>query len=430
MGSRTVKQAILLVACFLFAGTVCAQETQASGETEKKPVIRVASSVPAGFQYLLEKQTTAVDVFFGDVFLTTTLASYTPTTIEFHDPADIIARLNNLLSPEQVEYALSGEIDSHIGEICYRPTDVDCGQLAPEEVGVIFDEGRFRADVFINPNLLAVQHRTFDKFLPEPEQKLSYLNNFSLLYSGDDRGDTQVALNANSYLGYGNQRLVSRWSLNNNNATASVEMLYWQMDRRGLQYQAGWFRSESRFLSFVPSVDLLGVKLSTSLKARTDLDYTKGTSIDLFLPTRSRVNIFKDGRFITSDFYEPGNQELDTSRLPDGAYEIEIQIIDSSGQEEIISRFFVKSARIAPMDDPQYFFEVGDVQLNNVETSFPESRNITIAQAGYSYRLLSSLGLNIGGAFTENEALAETGLYYITSHFDVEPKILVGSKGE
>ena len=402
-----------------------------AAESDVNSPVRVAG-VPAGFQFLLEKQTTAVDVFFGDVFLTTTLASYTPTTIEFHNPADIIGNLGNLLMPEQVMSDLSGELDSHVGEVCYRPTDKDCGSLAPEKIGVIFDENQFRADVFINPSLLAVQQRTFNRFLPDPANEFSYINNVSLVYSGDDSGSDQLGLNGSSLVSVGRHRLVSRWGATDaaGDSNANVEMLYWQFDQLGWQYQAGWFRSESRFLSFVPSVDLLGFRFSTSLKARTDLDYAKGTPIELYLPSRSRINIYKDGRFLAADFYEPGNQMLDTSRLPDGAYEIELQIIDSSGQEERVSRFFVKSPRIAPRDEPQYFFELGDVQQNNVSTAFPESRNIPIVQGGYSQRLATSLGLNIGAAATDDDALLEAGLYYVMDQLDLEPKILAGIKGD
>lgn len=425
MSARPKTGKALLLVCGFFISAAWAAD-------EKSPeAIRVAG-VPAGFQFLLEKQTTAVDVFFGDVFLTTTMASYTPTTIEFHNPGDITANLSNLLMPEQVAGSLSGEVDSHVGEVCFRPTDKDCGSLAPEKVGVIFDENQFRADIFINPNLLAVQQRSFNRFLPEPEPDFTYINNLSLVYSGDSDGEDQIGLNGNSYLSWGRQRVVAMWGANDAQGTsnANVEMLYWQFDQRGLQYQAGWFRSEGRFLTFVPSLDLLGVRFSTSLKARTDLDYAKGTPIELFLPTRSRINIYKDGRFITADFYEPGNQMLDTSRLPDGAYEIELQIIDSSGQEQIQTRFFVKSPRIAPMDEPQYFFEAGDVQLNNADTEFPESRSVPIVQGGYSQRLMSSLGMNVGGAATDDEALLEAGLYYVMDQFDIEPKILLGSYGD
>lgn len=393
------------------------------------PPVKMAG-VPAGFQFLLEKQTTAIDVFFGGVYITTTLATYSPSDIEFHEPEEIVSRLNNLLTPQQVIHALTGSIDSHVGEVCYRSTDSDCGKLQPDEVGVIFDEGRFRADLFINPNLLSIQQQDFQRYLPRSESGFSHINALTLLYTGGDSGEDVIALNGQTLLSHEQQRLISSWGYSSSDAEGdalSVRTFYWQMDDHDVQYQAGWFTSEARFLSFLPSEELLGFRYSTSLKARTDLSFTNGTPIQLYLPNRSRINIFKDGRFYSTAVYDPGNQLLDTSTLPEGAYEIEMEIVDLAGNKERVTRFFTKSPRLAPLDQDLYFLEIGDLQSSLVGETFPDSEGELIIQGGYSHRITDVLGINVGMSVNSTELLIETGFYYLDDWFDLEPKILLGS---
>jgi Mat/Ecp fimbriae outer membrane usher protein len=419
----------LLLVC-LFSQTVSAEELPT--ESSDASVIFKTAGVPPGFQFLLEKQTTAIDVFYGDVYITTTLASYTPTTVEFHNPDDVVSGLKNLITPSQVAKDLTGAIDSHAGEVCYRDAETDCGVIAPNTVGVIFDEGRFRADLFINPNLLSVQQIDFNRYLPASTSAFSNIHNLSLLYSGGDVGDSIATLGGQSLFSLGQQRVISSWDFGDVDGSTkfSMDTLYWQMDKADYQYQAGWFVSDTRFLSFAPSVNLLGLRYSTSFKARTDLDFAAGTPIQLYLPSRSRVNIFKDGKFVSTGFYNPGNQALDTSLLPDGAYDIELRIVDSSGREEPpITYYYVKTQRMAPFDQDLYFFEAGDIQTTTLTKSFPSSRNTPLLQGGYGHRLTKDLSLNVGGAATDSELLSELGLYYLRELFDMEPKVLLGSRG-
>jgi len=418
---------VLGIALFQMHGFAEAEERQ----SKSTDPIKVAG-VPSGFQFLLEKQTTAIDVFYGDVYLTTTLASYTPSTVEFHNPDEVVTQLKNLLTPDQIARNLSGEIDSHAGEVCYRDGETDCGVISPDTVGVIFDEGKFRADIFINPNLLSVQQRDANRYLPASTSAFSSVNNFAVIYSGSQDGQDAATLNAQNLISFEQQRIITNWNYLDTNGVEqfNVQNLYWQMDEADFQYQAGWFDSDSRFLNFVSNFDLLGARYSTSLKVRTDLNFNSGSTIQLYLPTRSRINIYKDGQFLSTAFYNPGNQLLDTTALPDGAYDIELRIVDSSGQEERVSRFFVKTQRLAPEDQDLYFFELGDIRQYVPQSHLPEAVGLAVAQGGYSHRLTERLGINTGLSATEKEAISEFGLYWVDERFELEPRLMIGAKGE
>ena len=421
-----------LVSSSCYSQLLLSKNKSENDTTEKSaPKLKLAG-VPAGFQFLMEKQTTAVDIFYGDVYLTTTLATYSPTTVEFHSPEDIVRRLDNLLTPEQVANALTGEIDSHVGEICYNENQIDCGVITPDEVGVIFDEGKFRADIFINPNLLSAQQINFARYLSPPESDFSYISNMQLVASGGDKSADQYSLTTFNLFSLKEHRILNSLWFDESDGESKVQSdgFYWQMDQRDFQHQAGWFNNTSGFLTFMPSLNILGYRYSTSLKARVDLRYATGTEIQIYIANRSRVNIIKDGRILGSRFYSPGIQTLDTSNLPDGAYNIDIKITDKTGREEIQTKFFVKSPALAPVEQDLYYFEIGEIQEQvGSENDFPKGTGKAIASGGYSHRLMEDLGVNLGLAATEENALFEAGLFKIADLYNLEPKILLTAKG-
>jgi len=263
-----------------------------------------SSSVPAGFEDLVAEQTTLVDVFYGGLYVTTTLANYTSTTVEFVAPSEVSSLLDGVLDIVLVTSKLSGQLDTHAALICYSREDKDCGRLNTPDVGVIFDEGRFRADVFINPDLLEIRRAVKSKHLPPASSGYSQVTNISAAISGDDRpGSTDdFGITGLSLFSLREDRVHVMWNVDGGDG-AGVETLFWQRDALDLQYQAGWFKSDSRFLTFVDNDDIAGVRYGTSLSVRTDLALTRGVPLQIFLSNRSRVEIFKDGRLVNR--YQP-----------------------------------------------------------------------------------------------------------------------------
>src|SRR5207247_1591607 len=126
-----------------------------------------------------------------------------------------------------------------------------------------------------------------------------------------------------------------------------------EVDEPGTRYSGGLF--------WAPGIDLtgqrkiLGVGVGTQFDTRVDRDQVFGNQLIVFLAQRSRVDILRDGRLLTSRSYEAGNQALDTAGLPDGSYEVVLRIQEFGGGAREERRFFIKNARIAPLDQPVYF---------------------------------------------------------------------------
>jgi len=69
------------------------------------------------------------------------------------------------------------------------------------------------------------------------------------------------------------------------------------------------------------------VRLNTVI----DSQKTQGNDILVYLPRRSFVSIYRDDRLYSSRTYDAGNQLIDTSELPDGAYTILLRIQEANG---------------------------------------------------------------------------------------------------
>ncbi|WP_163471554.1 TcfC E-set like domain-containing protein, partial [Escherichia coli] len=65
---------------------------------------------------------------------------------------------------------------------------------------------------------------------------------------------------------------------------------------------------------------ILGVGVSSQFDTRADRMQLFGSPLVVFLGQRSRVDIYVEGRLVSSQSFEAGNQTLDTNSLPDGSY--------------------------------------------------------------------------------------------------------------
>ncbi|MGO0305657.1 TcfC E-set like domain-containing protein [Endozoicomonas acroporae] len=163
---------------------------------------------------------------------------------------------------------------------------------------------------------------------------------------------------------------------------------------------------------------------------REDLDFSGGMPVTVFLPTRGRVEVRRDDRLIDSAFFEAGSQQLDTSRFPSGAYDIEIRILDESGN--LLSsetRFFAKQSQIPPLDEWLFFMESGRVLDRTSDRTLPEVTDQWLNRAGVSRRLHDTVAATAAMAVSSDDALSEFGLYHFGSLYDIEPSLMLGDNG-
>ncbi|MBL0317869.1 MAG: CS1-pili formation C-terminal domain-containing protein [Alphaproteobacteria bacterium] len=375
--------------------------------------MKVKEGVPEGFAYLTLAQKGTADVFYNGVLVGRFPIEFTPSTIQFKDLDHLIPKLT-MVKPqdaELVKQALTGEIPTNANLLCpklaYGMVSY-CGKLDPEVASVIFDESVFRADLFINAQLLDSQlHKGL---LPPPTQTvfsgIHHLNGTITQATGE--GDNQ-SLIQDSVLSYGAGRL-SLVQMVSQEQTR-LDSLRVGYDKDGLLYQGGLFDSHAE--SIVPTVKMVGVSVGTSLDTNLDLKQSSGNQLWLFLPNRSWVSLVYNNIVYSSNFYEAGNQLLDTANLPDGAYEVRLRIRDSSGDVHEEKRFFARNIQIPPPGRSIYYGSAGFLRDQQATGYLPDTKSIGVGQAGMIRRLSESVGWHGSLTMVDDRLYGESGLFWL-----------------
>jgi len=398
----------------------------ASAENLSQKPIR-SSGIPPGFENLLEPQTTEIDVYYGGAYLLSTFATFTPGSILFLDPLSVIEKVPDLLDKKLVQKSLEKEMATNSALVCLKPNQSACGKISAAIVEVIFDENQFRADIFISPTLLAVRSATENKFLPPSNSGLSLLNVIGATLNGQKGGSSNYNISNSTTLALRESRLLAI-SNYTKNEDFTFDTLALQREFRGRQYQAGYFRSSPSGMIFIREADFLGISLASSLDTRKDLDQSSGNELQLFLDSRSRVELLKDGRLISSHIYETGNQIIDTSKLPGGAYDIVLRIRDNFGSEKEETRFYSKTNLLPPKDQSLFFFDIGERVDKNKGDTLPKANGVDLLRAGISKRISSNFGGDLGFVYSDNIALLEAGIFKLGRNYDLRFNLALGSE--
>ncbi len=272
---------------------------------------------------------------------------------------------------------------------------------------MIFNSDSYRVDLFINPSLLTVQQNVVQKYLGPSSAKLSFFQTFNYAASSSEAG-TLRSLNGRTILSTGETSL-EVLSDAGSESEINITSLNLQRDWQGRRYQAGYFSTDSSNLRFSRNFNVLGMRVGTTLDTREDLRQTTGNTIEIFLRQRSRVSLFKDERLVSSRFYEAGNQQLDTSNLPGGAYDVEIVITDGTGERRE-TRFYSKSSRMPPADQPQFFVEAGSI-TNRTSASLPERSAHRLIRSGFTRRINNTSSFTLGLTGTNGDSMLEAGWF-------------------
>lgn len=320
-------------------------------------------NVPPGFEYLLEKQTTEVDVVFGGKIIGSFLADYQPGYIRFRDPGAIVNKIPNLVEEDRTEVvrelvqALSGELEAHTDKSCYPVRKPDCDKLGVEVAGVIFNPDTFQAILFVNPSYLEVQRNgKKSEYFEPPETGLTNINRLGMAMSGGNDADPVYSFNARMLFGNDETHFIANALVTSGYALSSNELVV-ERDMPGYYYGGGLFRSTSPPLVNAPL--LYGAGIATSYRTQVNREQNLGNELMVFLPRPAQVEIWRDGRILSVGAYEAGNVVLDTRTLPQGNYMVTLKIREASGVTAEQTRFFIKSDTTPQAGLPLVTAEVG-----------------------------------------------------------------------
>lgn len=386
----------------------------------------LADWVPPGFESLNEPQTTVVDVHYGGYFLHSTLARFNHDELTFIDPESLISRVADLADPNAALVLLQQALPLNTEHLCHSDFQLDCGSLTTDSIEIIFDRNNLRAWLFIGSALLTTQKSGSGRFLPASSGEMSLFSD-NALYFSNAGSQSSFNLSNNTAIALAENRLLVRSNLTDSEGL-TVDTLALSRESNGMALAVGLFRGETNNARFINSEHFVGASIQSSVLTRTDLEQVQGTNLTYFLDSRSRIEIFKDGRLYSTDYYEVGNQELNTSSLPSGSYDIEIRITDASGSTRTETRFYSKTALLPPSDQDIYFLQAGQlVDQQGDDTGL--QKGDSFLRAGYSKRLTDSVGADVVVSLTEESTLVETGIFRQGRNYQVRTGLAFENSG-
>ena len=243
------------------------------------------------------------------------------------------------------------------------------------------------------------------------EAGFSALETIAVAAAGSTSDGTDFTLRSSSLLAYDTSRLTAETSVSSADG-ANLDVLAGEVDQQGWRYIGGLYRTA--LSSLLGERRLLGAGAGSTIDTRLDREQVGGSPIIVFLPIRAQVEIFREDRLLSSQGYPAGNQVVDTTALPEGAYEVTLRIrqIDGSVREE--TRFFAKTSAVPPRGAPRYVLEAG-LLGNEGDAPADFADNEPAVHGGTTHRLTQSLGLGSDLILGADSQILELSGFYLAS---------------
>ncbi len=356
------------------------------------------------------RQRTVVDLYYGSQKLSTFYATFTPNTLTFEDPKNVMAHIGEFENYEKVLETLSAPLPNNSRKVCRKNTKPPaCGILTPEVVGIIFNESAFRVDIFFNPDYLKpIDGRKF-KYLRNPKDEFNAISSINTAFNKSGSEDRTATVGINQVLSKKNLRGVVNYrfsdELENKYQFDEIKAEY---DTKQFIYSAGVFNSKA--FQLIPNADIVGISLETNLERRVDLEHSSTTPIIIFLNSLAQITLFRGDQVLNSFLLPAGNHSINTSNFPEGAYEIRIVINEFGGLKREERRFIVKSFLLSPNDTHNLFLEAGVIQDGEDELGGLSTTGKPSFTIGDRFRFSNNFGYNIALALRNNKTFFAPGL--------------------
>lgn len=386
----------------------------------------LSAGAPAGFDELASSHVIIVDVYFGETKIAESLALHRPGTLSFRNPGEILEKIPNAIITPELRNAIAQDLPTNSQHACAQSNANACGVLKPALLGIIYDEDRFRVDLFINPKFLKTSTLAAQGYLPRPDASLSLTDTIGLDAAGTVGGKSTYNIQDRAIIALRNGRIRA------DTAVAShlgllVDDLVGEIDSRNLRYSGGLFWAPAN--DFIGQRRILGGGVGTQFDTWADHDMLSSTPLIVFLSDPGQIDLIVDGRLVTSRSYAAGNVEVDTSGLSEGSYPVLLRIHHANGSTEEQRRFFVKNSQMPASGHPVVFAFAG--VLANTKRNEPVSPSRTLFyELGTGRRLSNAVALDISVLGTQHKAMVEGGAWLVTGGARLRAAGLASSAGD
>lgn len=385
-----------------------------------------ASGTPAGFADLARSRIVLVDVYLSGRKVAEALATADPGMLRFRAPRELLAKLPGVIVTPELSAALAGDLPTNSAQRCAQTNAGRCGILKPALVGIIYDEERFRVDLFVNPRFLRTTPAAPAGYLPGPQSSLSLTSSIAVDASGTLNGASAYNIQDQTIVAFGPARIRANASLASSLGVVADDLVA-EVDRKDLRYSAGLFWAPGN--DFTGERRIIGAGVGTQFDTFADEAALHSTPLVVFLAEPARVELLVDGRLVSARSYDGGNVELDTSALPQGSYPLVVRIRHPDGSIEDQQRFFVKNTQVPPAGHPVYYAYAG--LLANTQPYRPISASRTLYyEMGTARRLNNALAIDLAAFGTQRKAVAQAGVWLLEGPARIRAAALLSSVGD
>ena len=380
----------------------------------------VTAAMPADFAAVATTQRAVVDVFVAGRRVGQFAADVGLKEVRLLAPAALAAAIPDVRDPARLTAALGRPLPIAVPPACDGPSA--CVPVAGSDIVASYAADSFRLTLTLDPGLLAIRGTAPD-YLEDGWGVPSAIDSIGVVVAGGGGPGTAFAVRNRFVARGGPMHLVADASLSSWDG-AQLDTLAADIDRRDLRLRGGLF--------YAPGADLvgrrriLGVGVATQFDTRADRVALTGTPLVVFLARRARVDVYVQGRLVSSQVYDGGNQSLDTSGLPDGSYPVELHIQDIGGATRVEQRFFSKSAALAPVGRVMFDVQFGLLARHRGEPG----GGIAIATGSARGRMSPHLAWDVAAMTTRANSVVEAGLSLLSPLAQVRVAALGATRGD
>ncbi|MGF1742380.1 TcfC E-set like domain-containing protein [Vibrio profundum] len=355
------------------------------------------TEIPEGFENISDDETTIVDVYFGKEDLGSYLAHFNDEEITFEEHEELFNKLKGVIKKDYlaiISRKLSEPLNANTNLACTHGER--CGYIVPKTLSVILYRNRYRVSVFINPEFLQKKSNAAG-YLADSSAGFSAINQLSGNVIGGNPASTDYTLSHKMRLGYGNWGAKLDDSFSGTNSDTQNAHYYSiqniNASYRKQQYMAQLGIQDTLGTLIIPQYKVLGASVSTKTDLMNNYQSQIATPLEVSLVSPSYIEIYKDNRLVTTQYFTQGNHYLDTSLLPTGTYSIQLKTIAINGQTSSRTTYFVKTDALPLYSLPSFYISYGQLaDISSTET-FPRVNGVDSINISAEQRLHHFFGL-------------------------------------
>jgi hypothetical protein len=408
-GFLNASSALLLV----WSSASIAQERGAQAENARLGELK--TGVPAGFEDVDTSLSTQFDLVFQQQVVGGFAGTVKNGRFRFEDPTAVARALGTTVVTAAAAEFLAQDFSTNEQFRC-RPgvaAAIGCGILPTGISGVIVDVDSFSVSLFL-PREVLVSRAVAVRELGDPYPGFSLIQNVQMSAASQGGfGAVTFGGTFTTLASVGRNALIARTTLTDVGGFRSEELYAQRL--WGERRAALGLLQDYQTLT-LNSYRMIGGEFGSYFGTLIDPAVDTATPIEVLLPRRAQVEIYRYGVLVASGQYEAGLQLLDTRALPDGTYSV--QVIARDGEQILLdqTRTFSRLTGGVPMGKTGFRFRAGqrvrDTVFSNLLATggggfFPSTTGELILSGSVQRRLSSAIGAGLSITSFDQRAFGE-----------------------